>query len=179
MSVAYPADHRLEIVKVVDHRLVDKQGQSRLDEGAGAFDMLVADIGRDDDGIDLADDVGGILHHVGNARALRDMLGGEAAVADAADMRDGRARDAESLLRFLVQVGGDAGEGAFARHPFAVVAVEDGAPGVGMAVAGRAADHSQTQRGTLRGRDGKGCGSGCLPGAHCIRRQPLVAVVRA
>ena len=97
--------------------------------------MFAAEVRGDDDGVDFADDVLGRGGDLRNEGAFRDVLGGETTFTRAMDVRDLRSRNSETFSRFLVEVGGDAGERALGGHGLAVVAIEHGAPRIRMAVA--------------------------------------------
>ncbi len=56
-ALALPLNKLGEVGRVGGEGFVDEDGQSGLDEGAGAAHVIVAIIGGDDDGIDLTDDV--------------------------------------------------------------------------------------------------------------------------
>jgi hypothetical protein len=71
------------------------------------------------------------------------VLRGEAAVTGAGDMRNAGSGDLQPRDRLLVQVFGDPREGALAGQQVSVVAVENGAPGVGVPVAGGATEQAE------------------------------------
>lgn len=120
---------------MVRQRLVDEHRHARRNEGPRTRDVLAADGRYDKDGVDLAEQVPVIGDDVGDGCALRDVLGGAPAVARAPDVGDPRHRDTERGGWLLVQVGRDAREGKLACYPLSIIAVEDGRPEVGMAIA--------------------------------------------
>ena len=103
----------------------------------------MADIRRDDDGIDVSDYIRWFGDHLRYEGALRHMFCGKAAIAHAADMGDLGAGNREGIERLFIEILGNAGERAFAGHEFAVVAVKHRAPRIRMTIARSAANHGE------------------------------------
>ena len=130
-----PFRKNLEIISVVHKRLVDENRHACLNERPGALDMLVSDIRGDEHGIDMANDVRRILHHMRNVSALGNMFSGELPIPGAANMCHFCSSNSQIFARFFVEVGRNSREGTFFGHPLAVIAIEHGAPRIRMPVA--------------------------------------------
>ena len=126
------------------HRFVDKNRKPRLDEGTGAADVIRAVVGGDDDSIDMADHV----------LWLGDDVGDEAGGGDERclcgkirpNMGDAGTGHTHGLKRLTAEVGGNRGVGALG-HFCGIVAIDDGGPGVRVAVA---LDHAQHGKADFR-----------------------------
>src|SRR5687768_16013520 len=61
-----PLDEGAEVLDGQGERLVDENGEASFDERLRASDVVEAIIGRDQHGVDVANDVGGIFDDVRN-----------------------------------------------------------------------------------------------------------------
>ena len=65
-SLITPFYKCLQIFFIINQRFIDEHGQPCFQERTAALDVLSADIGGTDNGIDFADHVFRLIHHIGN-----------------------------------------------------------------------------------------------------------------
>ena len=73
------------------------------------------------------------------------MLGGETTFTDTAYVGDLGSGNLKSFARLLVEIIGNASKRAFVSHGFTIVSIKHSTPGIGVPVAGGAADHGEAE----------------------------------
>ena len=138
----FPRDEGAELLQRGGERLVHEDGQAGLHKRAGAADVVGTVIGGDEHGVDVPNHILGAGDDMRNERSFCDRrrLGG----IIRPEVRDLHARNAHAFVRLGAEVGRDAGVGA-AGHGGAVVAVDDGRPGIRVPVAGDHAEHGEPE----------------------------------
>jgi len=114
--------------------------------------MLAADVGCDQHRVHFPDHLPGLRHNMRDVRAGGHVFRREPSVARAADVRHPRAFDPETGGGLFVEVVGNARIRALTRHALVVVAVEDRAPRIRVAVARAAPQHRQPDRLLINGK---------------------------
>ena len=141
LAFVVPCGELLEPVTVVGQRLIDEDGQPRIDERAGAVDVFVADVCSDDHGVHVTDHVLGFRDDVRDVRRSGDLLGLSDVVAP--DVSDLYAVDTKIFLRLGVEVLTDDRVAAVGDDLTVVPTVDDRRPAKRVAVAVDHAEHRQ------------------------------------
>ena len=147
-----PVGKDAQICAVVAEGLVDEERDARFDERPCPVHMFEPLVGRDQNGIDLADHVlgpGGDVRDLGDLRDLH-RVGGIVRP----DMGDLCARDTERFRWLLGNVVLNDGVGALGQGGRVIGPVDDDAPGIGMPIALDHAQHGQRKVSVAKWKSG-------------------------